>query len=68
MGPRYILGTHHCALDLEAAITRLPKGILGWDFDYHLQVPLLVPEAAARRAGSSSRLAGPTRHPVGSQD
>ena len=32
------------------------------------QVPLLVPEAAARRAESSSRLAGPTRHPMGSQD
>ena len=32
------------------------------------EVPLLVPEAAARRAGSSSRLAGPTRHPMGSQD
>ena len=31
-------------------------------------VPLLVPEAAARRAGSSSRLAGSTRHPMGSQD
>ena len=40
------------------------------NFDYvrNPHVPLLVPEAAARRAGSSSRLAGPTRHPMGSQD
>ena len=37
---------------------------------YHLiqVVPLLVPEAAARRTGSRIRQAGPTRHPVASQD
>ena len=37
-------------------------------YDPNRVVPLLVPEAAARRMGSSSRLVGPTRHPMGSQD
>jgi len=57
------------ALPYQYDIKRNPR-MGASDFDYlrNPQVPLLVPEAAARRAGSSSRLAGPTRHPMGSQD
>ena len=43
-------------------------GAKNFDYVRNPDVPLLVPGAAARRAGSSSRLEGPTRYPMGSQD
>ena len=52
-----------------ASFKRDPRmGAKNFDYVRNPDVPLLVPEAAARRAGSSSRLAGPTRHLMGSQD
>ena len=69
--PHNVAQVYGCLKVKADALNYHAKGRTGATAAIYLpirEVPLLVPEAAARRAGSSSRLAGPTRHPMGSQD